>query len=414
MANIPREAGPGLVAERPEWTGWRAPELTVVVPTFNERANVAALVERLERRPRRHRLGGGVRRRRFARRHRRGGARARPRATRACAASAASAGAAWPRPASRACCATSAPYVAVMDADLQHDEALLPAMLARLRRGDADLVVGSRYARRTAASGWGEGRRRISRLATRLGRGAAGRRPHRPDERLLHAAPRGARARAARPVGAGLQDPARHSGDRPAAAAGQRAALPLPRRVGPARASSTPGRARFPAAARRQAGRPLGAGPLPAFAGVGRLGGLHLAVLALLYRLAGRLRARPGRGDRGRDDDQFRAQQRADLPRPAAARAGAGCAAGSRFVLACGVGLGRMSASPPTCTAGRSAGCPRRWPASRWARCGTTPRPRSTRGAGEAASRPGRALHPPTGSARSSAGSVGAPPRADA
>ena len=40
---------------------------------------------------------------------------------------------------------SSAPYVAVMDADLQHDESLLPRMLATLKRGDTDMVVGSRY-----------------------------------------------------------------------------------------------------------------------------------------------------------------------------------------------------------------------------------------------------------------------------
>src|SRR6202521_2160831 len=36
---------------------------------------------------------------------------------------------------------SSAPYVAVMDADLQHDEKLLPAMLARLQAGEGDLVA---------------------------------------------------------------------------------------------------------------------------------------------------------------------------------------------------------------------------------------------------------------------------------
>ncbi|MDR3466341.1 MAG: glycosyltransferase family 2 protein [Xanthobacteraceae bacterium] len=41
--------------------------------------------------------------------------------------------------------ASSAPYVAVIDADLQHDETRLPVMLAPLQRGEADLVVGSRY-----------------------------------------------------------------------------------------------------------------------------------------------------------------------------------------------------------------------------------------------------------------------------
>ncbi len=40
--------------------------------------------------------------------------------------------------------ASSADYVAVMDADLQHDEALLPEMFAELKRGETDLVVASR------------------------------------------------------------------------------------------------------------------------------------------------------------------------------------------------------------------------------------------------------------------------------
>ncbi len=41
--------------------------------------------------------------------------------------------------------ASSAPFVAVMDADLQHDEMQLPKMLALLQDKQAELVVGSRY-----------------------------------------------------------------------------------------------------------------------------------------------------------------------------------------------------------------------------------------------------------------------------
>src|SRR5437868_9831543 len=41
--------------------------------------------------------------------------------------------------------ASAAPFVAVIDGDMQHDETLLPAMLAALREDRADLVVGSRY-----------------------------------------------------------------------------------------------------------------------------------------------------------------------------------------------------------------------------------------------------------------------------
>jgi dolichol-phosphate mannosyltransferase len=42
--------------------------------------------------------------------------------------------------------ATNGPFIAVMDADLQHDEALLPRMLEILRAGEIELVVASRYA----------------------------------------------------------------------------------------------------------------------------------------------------------------------------------------------------------------------------------------------------------------------------
>ncbi|HVZ68303.1 MAG TPA: glycosyltransferase family 2 protein [Rhizomicrobium sp.] len=63
---------------------------------------------------------------------------------------------------------SSAPYVAVMDADLQHDETVLPRMLARLERGEADLVVGSRYVDGGSASSFDLRRGFISRFATVL------------------------------------------------------------------------------------------------------------------------------------------------------------------------------------------------------------------------------------------------------
>ena len=40
---------------------------------------------------------------------------------------------------------TSAPFIAVIDGDLQHDEALLPRMLRQLREGPEDLAIASRY-----------------------------------------------------------------------------------------------------------------------------------------------------------------------------------------------------------------------------------------------------------------------------
>jgi dolichol-phosphate mannosyltransferase len=41
--------------------------------------------------------------------------------------------------------ATGAPFLAVIDADLQHDETILPRMLEMLRERDLDIVVGSRF-----------------------------------------------------------------------------------------------------------------------------------------------------------------------------------------------------------------------------------------------------------------------------
>ncbi|MBB4155004.1 dolichol-phosphate mannosyltransferase [Sphingomonas jinjuensis] len=64
--------------------------------------------------------------------------------------------------------ATTAPVVAVMDADMQHDERILAAMFARIGQGDVDLVVGSRYVEGGGIGDWSKGRAAMSRLATRL------------------------------------------------------------------------------------------------------------------------------------------------------------------------------------------------------------------------------------------------------
>lgn len=48
--------------------------------------------------------------------------------------------------------ASSAPFVAVIDGDMQHDERLLPAMLDVLQKGEADLAIGSRYMQGAPAS----------------------------------------------------------------------------------------------------------------------------------------------------------------------------------------------------------------------------------------------------------------------
>jgi dolichol-phosphate mannosyltransferase len=65
--------------------------------------------------------------------------------------------------------ASSAPYLAVMDADLQHDETLLPLLFEAARDGGADVVVASRYMEGGSTGELDAGRVRISRLASALG-----------------------------------------------------------------------------------------------------------------------------------------------------------------------------------------------------------------------------------------------------
>ena len=144
------------------------PELAVVVPTYCEADNVAEIVRRLDA------VLAGVdwelifvdddspdgtaeRVREIARRDRR--VRVLQRVGR--------------RGLSSACIegmlATPAPYLAVMDGDLQHDETLLPRMLEVLKRDDLEIVVGSRYVEGGGVGDWNVRRQSMSRLATRIG-----------------------------------------------------------------------------------------------------------------------------------------------------------------------------------------------------------------------------------------------------
>jgi dolichol-phosphate mannosyltransferase len=154
-------------------TGWQrepiltAPELSIIVPTFNECENVPILVDRLRNAltdvawevifvdddsPDKtadvvRTIGASDARIRCLRRVGRRGL-------------------------SGACLegmlASQARYTAVMDADLQHAERLLVPMLAKLRRDEADVVIGTRYAQGGAADALSTGRRWMSVLATRV------------------------------------------------------------------------------------------------------------------------------------------------------------------------------------------------------------------------------------------------------
>jgi dolichol-phosphate mannosyltransferase len=144
-------------------------DLAVVVPTYNERANIAELIYRLQqalqglswelvfvdddspdetaevirehaRRDRRIRLVHRIGRRGL----------------------------------SSACIegflATTASSIAVIDADMQHDETLLPAMLSRLRRESLDLVIGTRNAQGGSMGEFGSKRVLLSRLGQKVSR----------------------------------------------------------------------------------------------------------------------------------------------------------------------------------------------------------------------------------------------------
>jgi len=65
---------------------------------------------------------------------------------------------------------TPAPYVAVIDADLQHDESLLPAMLATMKRDAVDLVIGTRHGEGGSTAGLRSWRLPLSNLGKRLSR----------------------------------------------------------------------------------------------------------------------------------------------------------------------------------------------------------------------------------------------------
>jgi dolichol-phosphate mannosyltransferase len=145
------------------------PQLSIIVPTFNENENVAELVSRL-------RACLGARNwevifvdddspdgtaetvRKLAETDRR--VRCIQRIGR--------------RGLSSACIegmlASTSPYVAVIDADLQHDETLLPRMWDLLVASGTDMVVGSRYAEGGGVGEWGARRAAMSRFATTLSR----------------------------------------------------------------------------------------------------------------------------------------------------------------------------------------------------------------------------------------------------
>ena len=63
---------------------------------------------------------------------------------------------------------SSAEYLAVMDADMQHDEKVLLTMINLLKKEDIDIVVGSRYLEGDCCTKWSKKRLKASKFATAL------------------------------------------------------------------------------------------------------------------------------------------------------------------------------------------------------------------------------------------------------
>ncbi|MFL6766480.1 MAG: glycosyltransferase family 2 protein [Sphingomicrobium sp.] len=64
--------------------------------------------------------------------------------------------------------ASTTPIVAVIDADLQHDERILPELYRSIAAGGHELAIGTRYAGNGSTGEWDAARLKISRFATAL------------------------------------------------------------------------------------------------------------------------------------------------------------------------------------------------------------------------------------------------------
>jgi dolichol-phosphate mannosyltransferase len=143
------------------------PQLSIVVPTFNERDNVTTLFRRIETA-----LAGIAFEVIFVDDNSPDGTWERVRAQARADSRVRCIRRIGRRGLSGACIegilASSAPYAAVIDADLQHDETQLPKMLTLLQSGEFDLVVGSRYIEGGSAESFNRQRAGASALATEV------------------------------------------------------------------------------------------------------------------------------------------------------------------------------------------------------------------------------------------------------
>jgi len=167
MNDVPPPLTSSATPARPIAAVRPAPELSIIVPTFNERTNVPLLVERLE-----HLLTSCDWEVVFVDDNSPDGTAAAARAIGERDSRVRCIRRIGRRGLAGACLegmlASQARYVAVMDADLQHDEDLLLDMLQHLRSGRADLAVASRYLQGGSAAGLSKNRSRASRWSNAL------------------------------------------------------------------------------------------------------------------------------------------------------------------------------------------------------------------------------------------------------
>jgi dolichol-phosphate mannosyltransferase len=169
-AGFPAPPPPELGTSEPlSVAHYAAPELAVVIPTLNERDNVPLVVQRLNRV-----LAGIVWEAIFVDDDSPDGTADAVRALARVQPNIRVLQRLGRRGLSSACIdgilASAAPYAAIMDGDLQHDENLLPAMLAKIKAERLDIVIASRHIKEGGVGEWQRSRVMISDIASRLGR----------------------------------------------------------------------------------------------------------------------------------------------------------------------------------------------------------------------------------------------------
>jgi dolichol-phosphate mannosyltransferase len=162
---------PHVDAEKSSAPTCFSPELSLVIPTYNERGNISLLISKLTTALEGleweaifvddHSLDGTAAHiLEIARMNRR--VRVLERVGRHGLSSACIEGALH----------TSGPYVAVMDADLQHDESILPRMLELLKSNGLDIVIGSRRVPGGSMGNLSHARVVLSNIGSRISRAA--------------------------------------------------------------------------------------------------------------------------------------------------------------------------------------------------------------------------------------------------